>query len=643
MAEHIGDMFSCYARLWATTEVVVTMMEPDDSTPGSDWLYVWTALLCVTARLPTKLSLGAAMICRLVMYATRAPFLLDAFCELVSNQTSLPPMPVQRLTLPRPRCALPVWSAQTDAVVLAMMFLAPRRAVVPFSAWVVTAQMGVFYFADGFWKMTTAFLDPRVSCAPILPLGLMTHLPERWTPVALVRRIAAIAPYAAIAAELCIGLCLLVPQRAMRRLGVGLCAAQHLLVVLSPSPNQNSVVPITCLTRLCLALAPSWAAAQTEATSLPSTATGAAYRAAAALAAAGVAHLSTSPEADIDWATVYYVMLCFVVGRALIIDLGAAVFLPYGESFSGIPIPRVRLFFNGFAKGVGCMLLSCSVGYVVCFQRQGVVDLGAAAALGSLRLPGGARHLLAPSSTPHGLAAAGVPPDGSSGGALGYGLMDTALRFVLGSDAVSESLGGGLVRVEACTSQYINALYPSEITSELSPRLRAMLASAGHIGRQFNPRASRVSGPAARSGLGRWVAAARNEPFVRYTLPAYELRRVLAEARAANESFSLTYVRLRAGEVAAPGEEAGGPRIVLHESGDGERHCVIWPSAGSSLVADVAQLFETSLHFSLPFGSSPCADDEPAMQPPPVGLASKLLFLSPLPLLPDNEHPPCVD
>ena len=57
-----------------------------------------------------------------------------------------------------------------------------------------------------------------------------------------------------------------------------------------------------------------------------------------------------------------------------------------------------------------------------------------------------------------------------------------------------------------------------------SRRAREMLRAAGHSGRQFNPAMGRV--------LGSWVLPPVNisQPLTRYTVPAVEFRRMLAEA-----------------------------------------------------------------------------------------------------------------
>ena len=117
-------------------------------------------------------------------------------------------------------------------------------------------------------------------------------------------------------------------------------------------------------------------------------------------------------------------------------------------------------------------------------------------------------------------------------------------------------------------------------------------------------------------------------PFPTYTIPAYQLRRMLADARALNESFQLTYERLPG----LVGDEAWrrhaiASTVVLAEDGKkGTKHCKT-RAAGSFLW-------------------SACAADEIALLPPPTGWLTKLLVSFPYPILPDTlgvDELPCMD
>lgn len=125
-----------------------------------------------------------------------------------------------------------------------------------------------------------------------------------------------------------------------------------------------------------------------------------------------------------------------------------------------------------------------------------------------------------------------------------------------------------VIRVENTTSSYLNAMYPAEVTALLEPRAQELLKLVGHSGRVFGPIKGRLSSP------GRVM---RNQPgpnFIRYTMPAFELRRLLTEVRQKNESFSLDYTRL-SGYDANQAHKATGPRVRLWEDGFGDRKSVV--------------------------------------------------------------------
>ena len=68
-------------------------------------------------------------------------------------------------------------------------------------------QMALFYFASGFWKLNSSFLDPSTSCATVYFAGLLAGyaLPALVGP-ALLQLVRAAAPAATVALELLLGL-----------------------------------------------------------------------------------------------------------------------------------------------------------------------------------------------------------------------------------------------------------------------------------------------------------------------------------------------------------------------------------------------------------------------------------------------------
>ena len=127
-------------------------------------------------------------------------------------------------------------------------------------------------------------------------------------------------------------------------------------------------------------------------------------------------------------------------------------------------------------------------------------------------------------------------------------------RVRLASHAV-----GPLTSGTGTTSATIRSYYPAEVTWILTPTVRQNLVASGHSGRQFLPYGARVLGPdavAPPAGTtpnpdGTSNKAAAEEGWM---VPMVELRRALADARAAGETFTLTYRQ----RLAPPGEAKNG-------------------------------------------------------------------------------------
>ena len=110
-----------------------------------------------------------------------------------------------------------------------------------------------------------------------------------------------------------------------------------------------------------------------------------------------------------------------------------------------------------------------------------------------------------------------------------------------------------------------------------------------------------------------------------------ELRRMLSEARAVNESFTLEYEKLPG----LSGDEAWRQtavayRVRLSEDGKGGRSCVsLDPTAAGAAGAEDGAW-------------EPCVADELANQPAPQGLLMKLMLFLPIPVIPGLKELPCV-
>ena len=145
--------------------------------------------------------------------------------------------------------------------------------------------------------------------------------------------------------------------------------------------------------------------------------------------------------------------------------------------------------------------------------------------------------------------------------------------------------------------------------------------------------------------MPRWDAAS-GTPFVSFTVPALELRRLLQIARGAQEPFTLTYVRLPG----ALGDNAwranaSGPRISLSEDGRGGRRCLV--DGATSVRTLLAPFGGTSVGTLLglnigDIGGSACDADEIALLPPPPRWLGWLALFFPLPVL-NHDELPCMD
>ena len=109
-----------------------------------------------------------------------------------------------------------------------------------------------------------------------------------------------------------------------------------------------------------------------------------------------------------------------------------------------------------------------------------------------------------------------------------------------------------MVRIEHSTSSFFNERHPGDETALLTAGATTYLRAANHSG-IMNPTVATVIGPFM---MPRRPAGA---PFVRYTIPAFELRRLLRDAKATGEPFELIYDSL-------PGA-TGGERWRAHASG----------------------------------------------------------------------------
>lgn len=179
-------------------------------------------------------------------------------------------------------------------------------------------------------------------------------------------------------------------------------------------------------------------------------------------------------------------------------------------------------------------------------------------------------------------------------------------HFFVSTNILERTIPSDIVRVEFTSSQHINQLVPAELTHILDLRARNLLQFVGHSGRVFGPAAARAISPD--------FGAPNGDPFIRYTLPSFELRRLLEEARQLGEMFTLEYTHL-------PGYDASSPHLQtssivrLIEDGRGGRTC---------------QVVDDNT-------TTGCPANEPAIQPPPPRWTIKTMVFWPNIILDDDQ------
>ena len=216
----------------------------------------------------------------------------------------------------------------------------------------------------------------------------------------------------------------------------------------------------------------------------------------------------------------------------------------------------------------------------------GLLDQGAPHMYANLRLHGGSNHFLAP----------------------------TGLLQQWYFENPNSTFYGGIVRIEMSTSKYFNEIYPSDYTMQLSNGTRQLLLDAGHTSRMFNPMLTALT-----SSQAPWLE--EEDPFVKYTLPAHEFRRMLTNALEVDDDFLLEYTQLKESlgnetwRATASGRTV---RVVVQKKKKKLFSCEIRkPKRGSCLATDLPML------------------------PPLSYWATKILFFEPYPILPGDHRLHC--
>lgn len=146
-----------------------------------------------------------------------------------------------------------VWDLQTDLSIIAAAAAAlsggSPYCVFDLAGPAVRLQYIIFYACTALWKVNSTFFDTMRSCAPIFFVQLLDFfLPPALTPSWLPPLAVALAPVATVAVEFAIPALLAAPRATMRRAGLALGLLLHLLIAITPAPNNAGAfsVAVSC-------------------------------------------------------------------------------------------------------------------------------------------------------------------------------------------------------------------------------------------------------------------------------------------------------------------------------------------------------------------------------------------------------------
>lgn len=416
-----------------------------------------------------------------------------------------------------------------------------QRRLVALCAPIVRVQLAIFYAASGFWKLNSSFMHPQRSCGSIFAVQLLEYLPAAATTAAspLPRWAAAAGPTLTLLAEVLVPVCQLLPAR---WLGIASTLLFHLLIAINPPPNNIATYGATTVPRLFFWL-PSTASASLTAAAQPGWLGGLGMALAAlamALSAPMQAHArSTNHGSGPD---LHLGFLCWLAVPLTLVCMRSAS-RPSQRSASRTPASLAaqrqrdedaegaRLASSGFAHTWQRLMVAFSLVYAFVLPILGLQERGGCLMFSQLRLHGGSNHLLLPT-----------------------GLLQR--RLVEAEPA--NALAGGIVRIESTDLHWVHGA----LAEHLSPHTLALLRAASFDGAFF---------PVSKASKRRLDQAGGPIPRpLRFTLHSLGLRRLLAEAAARNDSFTLTYTRLQAAE----GDEA------WRRHAKGARHTLVGDAVG---------------------------------------------------------------
>ncbi|CAE7792699.1 PLT6 [Symbiodinium sp. CCMP2456] len=411
-------------------------------------------------------------------------------------------------------------------------------------------QLGLLYLFAGVWKLNSTFLDPRVSCAPVLWAQLLAKY-FYWLDyfgqvnVSLVK----ISIFGTLLVEIGLAVLVLVLTLALRLpqmqaltawlpgliFAVGL--SLHLLIAICPSPNGAGGFSCAMAVWYAWLLPLRNNSTQTRSSSISSRTLAGAFL--LALLALGL----DMQDFAMPTYGVMVTILCAEFrhgGEESSIDVGNERRPRAGRGGDHIELTEHRAATLMTQLLFLLLFLAWSFGSAF----VGIQDMGADTMYGGLQVYGTGRgnHLFLPT---------GVFWEAQ------HQLESGARPLLYRVSSVSQDSKAG---------QYLRSLYPAEVQLEPEGAATALLRSAGHTARMFSPGAARVLGP-------HWAEVARgpgpeSEPYP-YLAPEVALCRMVWEARA---------IMKRTAEEEQPGGLNTAPPLEIHVSPLDQGHAAVQPN-----------------------------------------------------------------
>jgi hypothetical protein len=584
------QQLAAFGRIWAATHLLRMSSAGFRTHP----IQLQLALLLLTMVSPARPAvLGCAIATRLLGLAAKMPIMHDSqylafqldcvllFALLAHTASRRPKMVVEGgpvgievggLTPKSVARRMDRWITPLDA--------REQQSIVAAAAAPTLRMLGVFYFAAGFWKINTGFLNPEYSCGTVIFLQLLDHLPAAvgdYPP--LVHFVTSVAPLATIVVEMSTGVLLLCPRPVF---GASLMLALHLMIGITPPPNNIASFGCVTCSRLFFLKPKETTATLHEIMTTPRLAAAAVGLASAAIGITRRHHVEGAP---LDAPLVFFSLLCFVLCRTLsrrpcrgALDADSTHVLAQPQAKEELSTPRpapTQVRVKWWQRCTGWCMVFSMVAYAILFPMLGVMDLGAPNMFSNLRMHGGGNHLILP--------------------------VALLQRHWHDSANPTGGFGGGIVRVEGTNNlTWLDNMYPGNLIDTLSGAARARLKLANHNLCFFVPMTGRSASldpsPAAVTSASASASAQAAATKVPYTLHFSELLRLLNEADHRQGGYSISYTRLPGAE----GDEAwrafaGGPSVRITCDGRGKRTCTTTgpnPDVAAATCAEELRLHE---------------------------------------------------